>query len=103
MGENISKCDCEEKHSVHYFMCHMTQEEFSERVNDFPITGQYKFNRIQPKRSKREDICNHEWKNVPTTEEVWCTKCGIENHEVHPELQMMRCSEHCGNTVREVQ
>jgi hypothetical protein len=34
----------------------------------------------QPERSKREDSCNHEWTGIPTTEESWCVKCGIEDH-----------------------
>ena len=31
---------------------------------------------------KKEDSCDHEWKGIPTTEESWCAKCGIESHEV---------------------
>jgi hypothetical protein len=71
---------------LHYRMW-VSKEEV---LKDFPN---------QPERSKREDFCNHEWTGIPTTEEAWCMKCGIETHE----LQKMRCSEHCGNTVREVQ
>jgi len=36
---------CEDKDSVHYFMCHMTQYEFNQR---YPYKPQeYKFNKIK--------------------------------------------------------
>jgi len=25
---------------------------------------------------------NHEWTGIPTTEEVWCKKCGEEDHVI---------------------
>lgn len=47
--------ECEDKNSVHYFMRHMTQEEWEKRLGDFPLVKNLKFNLIQPERSKRED------------------------------------------------
>ena len=36
----------------------------------------------QPERPNPEAHCIHEWMGIPTTEESWCKKCGIESHEV---------------------
>jgi hypothetical protein len=64
----------------------------------------------QPERSKREDLdcC----KKVGILEELLeCTDAAYcDDHKVHRDnllalitLSKMRCSEHCGNTVRKVQ
>ena len=38
-----------------YFMCEMTQEEFTELRGNVPLE-KFSINRIQPERSKREDV-----------------------------------------------
>ena len=82
-----------------YFMCEMTQEEFTELRGNVPLE-KFSINRIQPERSKREEDCTgkcspdiplillDEWPNL-----------------FHPgsvkKVLSMRCSEHCSNTVRD--
>jgi hypothetical protein len=48
MNDQCEHNDCQDKDSVHYFMCHMMQEEFNERYKNNP---QFKkdiiFNTIQ--------------------------------------------------------
>ncbi len=47
---------------------------------------------IQPERSKREEVCS--CMKIPhVAADCWNTGCGKEH--------IMRCSEHCGNTVRD--
>lgn len=41
-----SDSDCQDKDSIHYWMCHMTQEEFEERTQDRQKTP-FKLNKIQ--------------------------------------------------------
>jgi len=56
---------------------------------------------IQPERSKREDLDCKECERIK--ENVYsqiCTHCDIDQYL---DESKMRCSEHCGNTVREVQ
>ncbi len=46
----------------------------------------------QPERSKREEVCS--CMKIPhVAADCWNTGCGKEH--------IMRCSEHCGNTVRD--
>jgi hypothetical protein len=61
MNECKEYNECMDKHSLHYFMCHlhhfmchMTQEEYKE-MSKGRIVDNFVFNRIQPERSKRED------------------------------------------------
>lgn len=37
---------------------------------------------ISTQPTKSPKTCTHEWTGIPTTEESWCIKCGIESHEV---------------------
>lgn len=51
--------ECEDKDSIHYFMCHMTQQEFNERFsNDLQIISDFNFNRINYNKIKAERIKN---------------------------------------------
>lgn len=85
-----------DKESVEYFMTKMTQAEFEAKIKGHKIQP-YIFNQIQPERSKREDSCKHQFGSEQMCDSsdpyYICSKCGYE----------MRCSEHHGNMVREVQ
>ena len=48
--------DLDGKDSVHYFFYHMTQDEFDEKIKGKRLNEDFKFNTIQPERSKREDV-----------------------------------------------
>lgn len=47
--------DCEDKDSTHYFMCHMTQEEWDEKIKNYEIVKNYKFNKIKSEQIESED------------------------------------------------
>jgi hypothetical protein len=53
--------------------------------------------RNQPERSKREDKCKEDIDDRHVC--VWASTCRDINHGCGKHL--MRCSEHCGNTVRD--
>ena len=54
----------------------------------------------QPERSKREDfVCNHKCKWLHIS---WAWKDGCTDPDTRGECKTkMRCSEHCGNTMRD--
>jgi hypothetical protein len=64
----------------------LTMEDFPEFIKEF-----IELNYNQPERSKREN----------------CERCNKLKEDLNDccriEISQMRCSEHCGNTVREVQ
>lgn len=63
--------DCEDKNSTHYFMCHMTQEEF-QKNNTHCVVRNFKMNLIHPERII---VIDKPWK---------CLSCssGFEDREI---------------------
>jgi hypothetical protein len=101
-----------DKDSVEHFMTKMSQKEFDERKGSNPIEP-YSFNRIQPDSSKREDSscfwCDKfATLHLTTSVDVegnpvkLCEKCKRADDEASKEIELMRCSEHGSNIVREV-
>ena len=71
---------------------------------DMISSGVHSIGKHQPERSKREDLENVECKECERTKDdilrsVCCSNCLYH----YLDFSKMRCSEHCGNTVREVQ
>jgi hypothetical protein len=111
--EGSNKMRIERRKGIWYFVCQECSDIYMQGLIKLEVLYHDLF--FQPDRSKREDLCCEDLKIIQEAYETihgeycYTHQCSYISEDFCKRLNSMiqrykmRCSEHCGNTVREVQ